>query len=168
MSYEGLYYSTDAGANWCLATITDGSGEVVQGSGDSFAYPDGNAATSVVWNPIRQLFIAAVRFHGYYQSSDGITFTRITAQPGTGLTTPMCPTNSGGTGSIDCPIFRGTLAVNPFTGDTFAWTTDIYNQDQGIWQDKCALNGDSCNNQTITWGTQINTAALEAILPMAP
>jgi hypothetical protein len=35
------------------------------------ASPDGNAATSVVWNPVRKLFVAAVRFHGYYQSADG-------------------------------------------------------------------------------------------------
>src|SRR5208283_3005933 len=30
-SYEGLYYSSDAGATWHLATITDGSGQDVQG-----------------------------------------------------------------------------------------------------------------------------------------
>jgi hypothetical protein len=35
------------------------------------------------------------------------------------------PHNSGQTGSMDCPIFRGALAVNPLTGDTFAWTVDV-------------------------------------------
>ena len=47
----------------------------------------------------------------------------------------MCPTNPGRPGSIACPIFRGALAVNPQTGDTFAWTVDLNNQDQGLWQD---------------------------------
>ena len=123
-SYEGLYYSSDSGATWHLATITDGSGGDVQGPLDPSPAPDGNAATAVVWNPVRQLFVAAVRYHGYYQSTDGITWTRMAAQPGAGLTTQMCPTNSGSTGSIACPIFRGALAVNPQTGDTFAWTVD--------------------------------------------
>ena len=55
----------------------------------------------------------------------------------------LCPTNPACTGSIDCPIFRGSLAVNPHTGDTFAWTVDLNNQDQGLWQDQCALRGAS-------------------------
>ncbi len=162
LSYEGLYYSSDAGVTWNLATISDGKGANVQGPDSGFAAPDGNAATSVVWNPVRQLFIAAVRFHGYYQSSDGVTWTRIKVQPGAGLTTAACPTNSGGTGSVDCPIFRGTLAVNPQTGDTFAWTVDLSNQDQGLWQDVCARNGDACSNTAIAFGRQWNTSALES------
>jgi hypothetical protein len=149
-SYEGLYYSGDGGATWNLATITDGSGQDVQGPNDAFVNPDGNAATAVVWNPVRQLFVAAVRFHGYYQSADGVTWTRMTAQPGAGLTASACPTNAGGQiGSIGCPIFRGSLAVNPLTGDTFAWTVDMYNQDQGLWQDQCSINlgATACTNQ---------------------
>jgi hypothetical protein len=58
-SYEGLYYSPDSGATWHLATIADGVGNYVQGPQTAFATPDGNAATSVVWNPVRQLFVAA-------------------------------------------------------------------------------------------------------------
>ena len=49
----------------------------MQGPGDAFALPHGNAATSVVWNPVRRLFVAAVRYHGYYQSADGVTWTRL-------------------------------------------------------------------------------------------
>jgi hypothetical protein len=172
-SYEGLYYSTDNGLNWCLATITDGSGTDVQGPNDSFALPHGNAATSVVWNKVRQLFIAAVRYHGYYQSSDGITFTRMTnqpgtyAQPGTGLAASAgnCPTRIGKTGAESCPIFRGTLAVNPVTGDTFAWTVDINNKDQGIWQDLCAASSNACASKTITFAQQWDSAALETAPP---
>ncbi len=160
-SYEGLYYSNDSGVTWSLAGITDGNGSDVQGPTDTSAQPDGNAATSVVWNPIRNLFIAAVRYHGYYQSSDGVTWTRLGAQPGTGLATGVCPTNPGSIGSLGCPIFRGTLAVNPLTGDTFAWTVDIYNQDQGIWQDQCGMSGGVCSNQNIAFAQQWNTSALE-------
>jgi hypothetical protein len=158
-SYEGLYYSNDGGATWSLATITDGSADV-QGPGDPFAGPDGNAATSVVWNPVRQLFLAAVRFHGYYQSADGVTWTRLTAQPGGGLTTSMCPANPTTIGSIACPIYRGTLAVNPLTGDTFAWTVDLNMQDQGLWQDQCGVNANACTSQ-IAFARQWSTAQLE-------
>jgi hypothetical protein len=167
-SYEGLYYSSDGGATWSLATITDGAGEDVQGPADPFAQPDGNAATSVVWNPVRGLFVAAVRYHGYYQSADGIRWTRMAAQPGAGLTTQMCPTNSGITGSPACPIFRGTLAVNPLTGDTFAWTVDAYNQDQGLWQDQCAASAGACTNQTVTFARQWPTKALETSSWLGP
>jgi len=160
LSYEGLYYSTDAGVSWHLATITDPGGDV-QGPLDSYDNPHGNAATAVVWNPVRNEFVAAVRYHGYYQSTDGAHWTRMTAQPGTGLTTAMCPTNLGSTGSVACPIFRGTLAVNPQTGDTFAWTVDAQNQDQGLWQDSCAINAGTCTNSTITFARQWSTAALE-------
>ncbi len=159
--YLGLYYSTDSGATWHLATISDGSGEIVQGPANS-PTALGNAATAVVWNPVRQLFVAGVRNHGYYQSPDGVTWTRLAAQPGTGLTTQMCPTNFGSAGSIACPIYRGELAVNPQTGDTFAWTVDLNNQDQGLWQDQCAISGGACSNPTITFATQWNTTPLEA------
>jgi hypothetical protein len=165
-SYEGLYYSTDAGATWSLATIRDPSGADVQGPGDPFVMPDGNAATAVVWNPVRNLFIAAVRYHGYYQSTDGATWTRLASQPGSELTTQNCPTNRGHLGSIDCPILRGALAVNPITGDTLAWTVDSNNQDQGIWQDQCAISGKVCTNANIAFGTQLNTAALETNDPL--
>lgn len=160
-NYAGLYYSTDAGATWYLARITDGPGQDVQGPQDAFVQPDGNSATSVVWNPVRRLFIAAVRFHGYYQSTDGITWTRMASQPSPGLTQQMCPTNIGAVGSVRCPIFRGTLTVNPVTGDTFAWTVDLSNQDQGIWQDACSISGGTCSNQTIAFSKQWNTAVLE-------
>ncbi|MDR3704234.1 MAG: choice-of-anchor D domain-containing protein, partial [Candidatus Sulfopaludibacter sp.] len=164
-SYVGLYYSFDGGATWSLATITDASGANVQGPNDPYAGADSNAATSVVWNPVRQLFVAAVRFHGYYQSADGVTWTRLAAQPGSRLSMLFCPTNTGTPGSIACPIFRGALAVNPQTGDTFAWTVDRFNQDQGLWQDKCGLNAGVCTNQNITFAQQLSTTALQTSTP---
>ncbi len=161
-SCEGMYYSTDSGATWHLATIIDGSGNDVQGPLDSLDQPDGNAATAVVWNPVRQMFVAAVRYHGYYQSADGVTWTRIATQPGAGLTAAMCPANAGITGSIACPIFRGALAVNPVTGDMFAWTVDLNNQDQGLWQDRCGISNGVCANGPIAFSKQWSTAALES------
>jgi hypothetical protein len=160
-SYAGLYYSTDAGATWSLATITDAPAQDVQGPLDAFAVPNGNSVTAVVWNPVRQIFIAAVRFHGYYQSTDGIHWQRMTAQPGGGYPLRMCPTNIGTLGSVACPIFRGALAVNPVTGDTFAWTVDLNNQDQGLWQDQCAISAGTCSNQTVAFQQHWNTASLE-------
>ena len=162
VSYAGLYYSSDAGSTWSLATITDSPGQNVQAPLDMFAGPNGNSVTSVIWNPVRRLFIAAVRFHGYYQSSDGITWTRMAAQPGSSITAQMCPTNRGSIGSIACPIFRGTLAVNPLTGDTFAWTVDLNNQDQGLWQDACSIASGACSNQTVAFAQRWNTALLES------
>jgi hypothetical protein len=160
-TFEGLFYSTDSGATWHLATINDGSSGLVQGP-LSLPGSQANAATAVVWNPVRQLFVAAVRYHGYYQSPDGVTWTRMTAQPGKRLTAQMCPTNPGQVGSIACPIYPGALAVNPETGDIFAWTVDLNDQDQGLWQDQCAISGGTCSNPTIAFATQWNTAALEA------
>ncbi|WP_109486643.1 choice-of-anchor D domain-containing protein [Occallatibacter savannae] len=167
-SYAGLYYSTDAGATWSLSRITDGPGKDVQGPMSLFAGPNGNSATAVVWNPIRQLFIAAVRFHGYYQSADGITWTRMAAQPGTSLTAQLCPSNLGSIGSIACPIFRGALAVNPVSGDTFAWSVDLYNQDQGLWQDTCALSGGACSNQNVAFAQRWSTAPLQTGTALGP
>lgn len=164
-SYEGLYWSNDGGATWHLARISDPNGQDVQGPGDAFTLPDGNAATAVVWNPVRRVFVAAVRYHGYYQSSDGENWTRLgnspNGQPGTGLSMANCPTEAGSVGVAGCPIFRGSLAVNPQTGDTFAWTVDAFNQDQGIWQDQCGLSGSACTNQTMTFGVRLGTSALE-------
>jgi hypothetical protein len=167
-SSAGLYYSNDAGATWHLSRIEDLNGQDVQGPLDAIAGAEGNPATAVVWNPVRNLFIAAVRYHGYYSSPDGVTWTRLANQPGAGLTAQMCPTNTGQAGSPACPIFRGALAVNPQTGDTFAWTVDLNNQDQGLWQDVCAISGSSCTNGAITFGTQWSTTPLETSTPQGP
>jgi hypothetical protein len=154
-SVMGLYFSTDAGVTWQLGTIEDGT-QIVQmpliGNGG------GNAATSVVWNAQRQRFYAAVRYHGYYESVDGATWTRLAHQPGTGLTAAACPADQSGAG---CPIFRGSLAVQPVTGDTFALTVDANNVDQGLWQDVCAATGTNCAASPIGFGTRLASGPLE-------
>ncbi|HEX3473087.1 MAG TPA: choice-of-anchor D domain-containing protein, partial [Silvibacterium sp.] len=157
----GIYYSQDAGQTWYMATIADSTTSIVQSDQTVFA-TRGNAATSVVWNPIRQMFYAAVRFHGYYQSADGIHWMRLQNQPGANLTTLYCPTNAGSTGSPACPIFRGVLAVQPVTGDLFALTVDENNLDQGLWQDVCTLISSACSSTTVTFANQISDTALEA------
>jgi hypothetical protein len=159
-SVMGLYYSTDAGVTWQMATVEDGTQFVQRPSNPGVG---GNAATAVVWNGARQRFYAAVRFHGYYESLDGITWTRLANQPGTGLTATACPTNPGTSGSLNCPIFRGALAVQAATGDTFALTVDANNLDQGLWQDVCAAAsaGASCAAAEIAFGTRLPSGPLE-------
>lgn len=162
---EGLYYSTDSGATWHLATIEDTGSQIVQSATTPLLGSNGNAATAVVWNPVRRLFIAAIRFHGYYTSPDGITWTRLADgdQPGSGIISKRCTTNPGIPGNQGCPVYRGALAVNPSTGDTFAWTVDLFNHDLGIWQDQCAINNltNQCTNTAITFAQQWNSAALQ-------
>jgi len=160
LSVMGLYYSTDAGQTWLLGTITDGPGQIVQ---TSLVPPTqgGNAATAVLWNPVRKRFYAAVRFHGYYESLDGMTWTRFANQPGAGLTTTECPTQPNGVGSPACPIFRGALAVQPATGDMFALTVDVNLLDQGLWQDVCSAAAGSCASSTFTFGQRLPSSALE-------
>jgi hypothetical protein len=158
-SVMGLYYSLDAGVTWQMAIIEDGTGQYVQRAATAI-YP-GNAAIAVGWNPVRQMFYAAVRYHGYYQSPDGIVWTRLTNQPGTTLTTTACPTDPNGVGSTACPIFRGALAVQPTTGDTFALTVDSNNLDQGLYQDVCALTGSSCKTNSVAFGTKLISTPLE-------
>ncbi len=142
-SVRGLYYSIDAGATWQMSVVMDGAA-TVQAPQVAGSNVGGNAATAVVWNPVRQRFYAAMRYHGYYESADGVTWTRLPQQPATSLTTGACPTNPGATGNASCPIFRGALAVQPVSGDTFALTVDSGNLDQGLWQDVCASAGSSC------------------------
>jgi hypothetical protein len=159
-STRGLYFSTDAGVSWQMATIKDGS-QIVQQPLANGQNLGGNAVTAVVWNPVRQRFYAAVRFHGYYESADGAVWTRLAAQPGAGLMAAACPANPGGTGSANCPIFRGALAVEPESGDTYAFTVDAANGDQGIWRDVCGAASGSCGSGEVAFGVQLNAGPLE-------
>ena len=159
-SVEGLYVSTDAGATWQMSSITDG-GALVQGPQTDFSSYSGNAATAVVFDPVRGMFVAAVRSHGYYQSADGATWTRMANQPGTGLSAANCPARTGLPGAATCPIQRGALAVQPASGDLFALTVDAAGNDQGLWQDVCSATSGVCASGTVTWGNQISTAPLD-------
>ena len=159
-SADGLYYSPDAGVTWLMATLTDGPGRIFQSPLTSNGGPHGNSVTAVVWNAARQQFYAAIRFHGYYSSPDGVTWTRLANQPGNNLSPGLCPARSPG--AISCPIFRGALAVQPVSGDTFAMTVDKNLIDQGIWQDVCAANAGHCTTgATTNFATRIADTELE-------
>jgi hypothetical protein len=157
----GLYYSPDAGQTWYLATIEDGPNKIIQSAQTTnpSAFP-GVPVSAVVWNPARQMFYAAIQYHGYYQSADGITWMRLAHQPGTALSSTNCPANPGFQGARSCTIFRGALAVNPSTGDMFALTVDADNNDQGIWQDICNAGASGCANP-VQFGVRIPDAPLD-------
>ncbi len=73
----GLYASADGGLSWSLAISKDGPSTVEAGSATSVVY---NPAA--VFNGVAGVFFAALRFHGFYESSDGINWTRLLNQPG--------------------------------------------------------------------------------------
>ncbi len=115
-----------------------------------------------MWDPVRGMFYAAVRSHGYYSSPNGVTWTRLTSQPGTNLTTANCPVGANGAGSANCPIYRGVLAAQPVTGDLYALTVDSNNLDQGLWQDLCsAATSGTCAKPAPTFANRIDNGALE-------
>jgi hypothetical protein len=159
-SFPGLYYSNDAGQTWQMATIQDGT-SIVQQPQPLGSLEIGNAVTSVVWDPVRGMFYAAVRAHGYYSSPNGVTWTRLSSQPGTNLTTANCPVGANGVGSANCPIYRGVLAAPPVTGDLYALTVDSNNLDQGLWQDLCSATSGTCARPAPTFANRIDNGALE-------
>jgi hypothetical protein len=161
-SIPGLYYSQDAGVTWQMATIED-AGQIVQEPRPLGLAETGNAVTSVVWDAQRGLFFAAVQYHGYYSSPDGAMWTRLANQPGSGFTAANCPVNRNSVGSVNCPIFRGVLAVQPATGDLYALTIDANDGDQGLWQDLCnAGPSGACASPSPVWSTRLDNGAMEA------
>ncbi len=158
-SAMGLYYSHDAGQSWQFATITDGPNQEIQGP--DIGVGSGAPVVAVVWNPVRRLFLAAIRLHGFYQSADGVTWTRLATQPGTALTSAVCPADSGGGGNALCPLYQATLAVQPSTGDTFAMFTNAADADEGLWQDICAAANGTCATPSPIFAHRVGNAALE-------
>jgi hypothetical protein len=121
---RGLYTSTDAGQTWTFDSLFSG------GASES------TSATSVVYNASAGLFFAALRYHGFYSSPDGLSWTRLTNQPGPAglLGTTACPQNY----STSCPIYRGEITVVPGRNEMYVWfiSLDVNGNpvDQGIWQ----------------------------------
>lgn len=126
-SSRGLYYSTDAGVSWQLAIVNDPSASISPAS-----------ATSVVYNAAAATFYTAIRFHGFYSSQDGINWSKLASQPGSGLNASSCPPQT--TLPSSCPIYRGEIAVVPNRagqsglGEMYVWYVDANDGDQGIWQ----------------------------------
>ena len=128
---RGLYTSTDAGQNWTYDALFDPGGAT-----------DATSASSVVYNVGANKFFAAVRYHGFYSSPDGVTWTRLTNQPGgTVLNAAACPPQSSSNGYA-CPIYRSEITTVPGRNEMYVWyvyfsgSGDVL--DGGIWQ---SLNG---------------------------
>ena len=115
----GLYYSTDSGLSWTYATLQD----------SGIATSPGSVST-VVYNAAAGLFFAALRYHGFYSSPDGINWSRLANQPGPGLTASACPAQSS---SSACPVYRAEISVVPGRNEMYAWYVDTNDNDQGIW-----------------------------------
>jgi hypothetical protein len=139
---RGLYISLDAGQSWTYDALIDAGGAT-----------DATSATSVVYNANTGLFFAAVRYHGFYSSPDGVTWTRLAVQPGTTLlSATACPPLSTSNNQA-CPIYRAEITAVPGRNEMYAWFVSIASGaaiDGGIWQ---SLNGGA------SW-TSISDAAI--------
>ena len=125
---RGLYTSLDAGQSWSYDALIDPAGQPT----------DATSATSVAFNPTAGVFLAAVRYHGFYSSPDGNTWTRLSNQPGGGmLSTVACPPQSTSNNQA-CPIYRAEITVVPGRNEMYVWFVSQDSNgnpvDEGIWQ----------------------------------
>jgi hypothetical protein len=124
---RGLYTSVNAGQSWTYNALVDPGGAT-----------DATSATSVVYNATAGLFYAAIRYHGFYSSPDGVRWTRLANQPGGAvLSATACPPQSTSS-NRGCPIYRGEISVVPGRNEMYVWYVflDAYGntQDGGIWK----------------------------------
>jgi uncharacterized membrane protein len=139
-TYRGLYTSSDAGQTWTYDSLFSGGAS------------QATSATSVVFNASAGLFFSALRYHGFYSSPDGLTWTRLPVQPGAAglLSTTACPSNYATT----CPIYRAEITVVPGRNEMYVWFVSLDSNgnpvDQGIWQSE---------NSGVSW-TQINDGGI--------
>lgn len=124
---RGLYTSLNAGQSWSYNASTDAG-----------VATDATSATSVAYNAIAGKFFAAIRYHGFYSSADGVTWSRLAAQPGgIALSTSACPPQST-SNNRSCPIYRGEITVVPGRNEMYAWyiyvSANGSTVDGGLWQ----------------------------------
>jgi hypothetical protein len=125
---RGLYTSLDAGQSWTYDALLDPGSQST----------DATSATSVAYNAVAGTFLAAVRYHGFYSSPDGVKWTRLATQPGGSvLGTTACPPKSTSNKQA-CPIYRGEITVVPGRNEMYAWYISLDSSglpvDGGIWQ----------------------------------
>jgi hypothetical protein len=96
---RGAVYSSDGGATWHAATISDGGTHITDSS-----------VMSAVFDPVESKFFIVVRRHGVFVSADqGHTFTKLATQPNaTILSEANCP---AATNPNTCPLYRAAMAV---------------------------------------------------------
>lgn len=117
---RGLYTSLNAGQSWTYDALSDPGGAT-----------DPTSATAVVYNDGAGKFFAAIRYHGFYSSPDGITWTRLANQPGGAvLSAAACPPQSI-SNNYGCPIYRGEIATVPGLNEMYAWYAIFLRP--GIW-----------------------------------
>ena len=125
---RGLYSSSDSGQTWTFQTPQDAGTPIS---------PASASATDVIYDATAGQFIAAIRYHGLYTSTNGTTWTRMANQPAP-LTTANCPAAVSGS----CPMYRGQLAVVAGRNEVYFWfirsrrSGDVI--DEGIWK---SVNG---------------------------
>lgn len=134
---RGLYTSLDAGQSWTYNVLVDPDGTT-----------DATSATSVAYNGSAGRFFAAVRYHGFYSSSDGTNWTRLPVQPGgTLLNAGSCPPLST-SNNYACPFYRAEITAVSGRNEMYAWF--IYLSAEGetvdgkIWQ---STNGGTSWNE---------------------
>ena len=76
---RGLYTSLNAGQSWTYNVLVDPGGAT-----------DATSATSVAYDAGAGRFFAAIRYHGFYSSPDGVTWTRLAVQPGGAALSTTC------------------------------------------------------------------------------
>src|SRR3984957_8442873 len=143
----GLYTSIDTGQHWTYDALLDPGSQPT----------DAMSATSVVYNAAANsgqgVFLAAVRYHGFYSSPDGVNWTRLANQPGNGsISTSACPPISA-SNNFACPIFRAEITAVPGRNETYVWIVSLDGNgnpvDGGIWQ---SLDGGNSWTQIVDSG----------------
>jgi hypothetical protein len=99
---RGLYQSSNGGQTWSFQSLPD-SGPI--------------SATDVVYDSTGGKFVAIVRNHGLYSSTNGANWVRMSSQPPS--LTATCSANG------NCPMYRGQLAVAPGRDELYLWFISI-------------------------------------------